>query len=1236
MRFRRLRAILGPTSAAATTTGRAPTAGAQMPDAPSYLELLRRKLGSVAPSAVARPAPPRGLPMALHLPDRAVHARQRERAAGDGPAPALMHAPPQLPPPLQRPPGAGRGSALVAAPTDAAAKYAAPASFPPAQAAAASGSPPDRRQPAHARPGRAAALPSALVAAARPPDAAAAARRPASAAAAPPIGALHGGTLHSAALRAELDSRVNKAAIAALRRAKASSQRAGPAPPRVSPAPVTFSTASQTEPSACRGGSTLPRGAGGRGRAPRTAKEPCRDTARGAVGCPGCLVKHEQVARLSRELVRADQDWRRTVRLLEGELHTERKQVVALEADLMRYARRVTPPALPEASAVRYSPPSGSAEAVTASHGSAAPVQELEVHDEPTIADRDRDRSHQPPAGGCASPFRPVSAAEWRLHLSHQMPQLRQKIYSPFTRAPPPVSERAPPPVSTRAPPPVPAHPGHAQPDLTAPATPPASRYAQAEGAAHLHTLQPGAGCEDPAGDGRCEQPGGGYAACESAAPVAERRRDSRPSGGLEEGGDYSRSAGHPPRERFVSSRLGCGSCLSPSCISPSVCRAIDRPGEGHGAQRPAARWQSTCRDAWAPADASSHPPRPPSAEPERSAYHARGGGAAGGVTAPNHAGAPPARLPLPPPPSLHVGGTPYLDSVAARAGCPAGTPPHASSPGGVGSPSVRVRLYPGPQRLCAWGTSPTPAVASPPSSVAVGRKPPFGCGRPRQPPAEPSHRHPVLGSARTQTHRLPVHPGAPMRQMQATHSRLGARPDLSRAEPCPRLTCADAPTPLAFEPPFRWSHSNGRPLRLYARHPTEAWDDENGRGDQTRRGGQQRRGDQSGPGDQYRGGDENGRGDQHRRGDQNGRGDENGPGCQNGPGGQNGRGDQNRRGDYAAPCGGGGRGAESPLGSHQQGQARHPQTEIAAGQHAEIDAGQHAEMAAGQHAETAVGQHAEITVGRDTGGAWYSETERSGVRARPGEARGAESDSRAGARGSPPSVPLPSPPIGYGRAASAFKRPRDVSPRDGSTSDVSLRDVSPGDVSMGRAATASAGGRSHSWDGSLGATTAPRGPPSWSDNPLANLPAEAAGANADWEGAPLSPAQPRAGLDAGRGSSREWRGSSREWPGSSCGWRGPSREWPGSNREWRGSSTGSSSSEWPGLSAMRNPRRDSSAPSHRSCGNSAGGIHRSQADGLGVKPRTSRELVANSRAALLSTERPPKLKPVRALFREE
>jgi len=202
----------------------------------------------------------------------------------------------------------------------------------------------------------------------------------------------------------------------------------------------------------------------------------------------------------------------------------------------------------------------------------------------------------------------------------------------------------------------------------------------------------------------------------------------------------------------------------------------------------------------------------------------------------------------------------------------------------------------------------------------------------------------------------------------------------------------------------------------------------------------------------------------------------------------------------------------------------------------------------------------------------------------------------------------------------------------------------------MGRAATASAGGRSHSWDGSLGATTAPRGPPSWCDNPLAHLPAEAAGANADWEGAPLSPAQPRAGLDAGRGSSREWRGSSREgrssnferrgssreWPGSSCEWRGPSREWPGSNREWRGSSTGSSSSEWPGLSAMRNPRRDSSAPSHRSCGNSTGGIHRRQADGLGVKPRSSRELVANSRAALLSTERPPKLKPVRALFREE
>jgi hypothetical protein len=62
----------------------------------------------------------------------------------------------------------------------------------------------------------------------------------------------------------------------------------------------------------------------------------------------------------------------------------------------------------------------------------------------------------------------------------------------------------------------------------------------------------------------------------------------------------------------------------------------------------------------------------------------------------------------------------------------------------------------------------------------------------------------------------------------------------------------------------------------------------------------------------------------------------------------------------------------------------------------------------------------------------------------------------------------------------------------------------------------------------------------------------------------------------------------------------------------------------------MRNLGRDCGAPSYRIAGDQ---IHTGRSD---VKPNSARQLIADAKAALLSTERPPRLRPVRALFREE
>jgi hypothetical protein len=238
------------------------------------------------------------------------------------------------------------------------------------------------------------------------------------------------------------------------------------------------------------------------------------------------------------------------------------------------------------------------------------------------------------------------------------------------------------------------------------------------------------------------------------------------------------------------------------------------------------------------------------------------------------------------------------------------------------------------------------------------------------------------------------------------------------------------------------------------------------------------------------------------------------------------------------------------------------------------------------------------------------------GAEAKGEGARNAETEARSHVRGSPPFVPLPSPFSRFdpfrGEPADFLTDVRGSSFRSQS-SPVSVRLPSP------------------STDHSCEDT---RGNGSWA-GPADFQTSAPESSHCRFHSSPATVSLPSPFTTSFTGYGRAASAFKRPrdlstkdvYPGSSC-------EWQGSSCECGGSSPESSNCEWP--SAVRNPGRDSSAHSQQTGGGAAVGIHTDQVGQVSLKPYSARELVAHSHAALLSTQRPPRLRPVRALFQEE
>ena len=120
-------------------------------------------------------------------------------------------------------------------------------------------------------------------------------------------------------IRADIDRRVNRAAIAALARAKGHSKAAAASR---QPAERALCVAAPATSAAA----PAPPAAPARRVAGRTGRERCR----------GCVERAAEAARLGDELVRSDCEWRRMVHLLEGELVASRRTVTRLEVEISR------------------------------------------------------------------------------------------------------------------------------------------------------------------------------------------------------------------------------------------------------------------------------------------------------------------------------------------------------------------------------------------------------------------------------------------------------------------------------------------------------------------------------------------------------------------------------------------------------------------------------------------------------------------------------------------------------------------------------------------------------------------------------------------------------------------------------------------------------------------------------------------------------------------------------------
>lgn len=644
---------------------------------PSYVDLLRRRMGGKRP-----PSPPPGLPAPLHLPHRALREAERERAgAGGG---RTSHAPPQRSPILPlRPPATAHASRSLEVRSQRS-EYVAPEPFDIAKATPAAANSPQQAD-------RASQVQQTLAPACRALSLSSTAAPSASASA-----------VRSAALRAEIDARVNKAAIAALQRAKASSQRRR----REQMSDVSrdntlsrhsASVGTQTE----RVDWQQPgmRSALGVARPDSTG---CRSSSAGSgqlrrPPCPTCREKLDEIRRLGEELRRSDRDWRQMVHLLESELEAERRQVVALEAELRQHARRIAqqpnrsqgPHGALHGGSTMLSEPMGESRLSDidrrsldgCAHG-CSPRQR-----EPSRASSPRIGAQLPPscgtsarvcgsegsgkAGGDPSAHpthdphrRPSTAAEWRQHLQQEMPQLRQRLASPFRMA---ANETA-------------ALQGNVD-------------IGQASG---IHTH----GCEHgcAAGRGSCIDSAQHTAALHAKA--ASRSKDC--------------------------SYLGHGSCLSP-CFRPPSRRhqLLDAPltsdsGVVKRQQLRTSHSQGQAPEHIAPglrhhdsysADETPAPfPQPLPRTPLRNA-HNDGAAPRGNILAACKSG------------SFVEVDRPQIGMAQDSRSMEAHRSPTCAA---------RQRLFPAPQRLCAWGTSLAAEVASPPSSLAIGRKPPFGCGSSR------------------------------------------------------------------------------------------------------------------------------------------------------------------------------------------------------------------------------------------------------------------------------------------------------------------------------------------------------------------------------------------------------------------------------------------------------------------------------------------------------------------------
>jgi len=670
----------------------------------SYVELLRRRHGSAATVAAPRkPPPPKGLPIALHLPDRAVRAQQRERANGD-------------PPPSMRP---GSGS-LTFQPSRrgpraaGASSYAAPEPF--AEALGERTPALQCSDPARCRGATSAAGPvSATVASA------------ASAA------------VRSAALRAEVDTRVNKAAIAALLRAKASSRngergRGAGACSTCGAGAAGADAAALSARQFCVGTQTAEAPSRGATAARSSCGGAC--TSSGArLGCRGCKEKEGEISRLASELSRSDVDWRRMVGLLEDELEIERGQVAVLEADLARHARLLPPPPPPaEDARARDYHAASVAEAGTggsslggnhschqqaAAHASGASLaaqqqrayppqlpQHSTTRDESWLAprqhglsrDAELEAGHCCPAGG--------SAAEWRRKLQPEMPQLGRALHSPFT-----TQEEA-------------AQPQQAQPRGHALEAP---FYAEAAAAPRQQQQQQGSHRESthPQHAPTQAQPRGhALEAPFYEAAAAPRQQQHQQQGS-------HREAAHPQQAPTQAQPRGHALEMpfyEAAAASRQQQQGSHREQHSSGGGRnehdaPQRAWQPGDGRDWRPSTwGAAEPPPPP-----------------------------------PPPPQATQHSTPSDRDPDARSRHSTAAPVHSPrvagkeappSPGRcAASPHRRASLYQAPQRLCAWGTHASPGVASPPSSLARGRKPPFGCGRPRDACLDEPVRWPIQDS---------------------------------------------------------------------------------------------------------------------------------------------------------------------------------------------------------------------------------------------------------------------------------------------------------------------------------------------------------------------------------------------------------------------------------------------------------------------------------------------------------